>query len=212
MKLRVFTPDGSNSTEKDFSIATFEGDKGLSVLKQVIVAYQANARQGTSSVKNNRTVHGTGKKPFRQKGTGMARQGARNRVQHYHGAVVHGPHPRDYSQRISKRLRQIALSRALFDRASAGEIDVIERFEIAEPKTRLMAGVLGNIAAEARKVLIVDQTWAENTILAARNIDRVYVAEAADVNALDLSTYDRIVVTEKGLEQIINRANGGIGQ
>ncbi len=205
MKLKLYTPDGSNSAEKDFAIPAFEGDKGIPALRQVLIAYQANKRQGTVSTKTSTTVHGTGKKPFRQKGTGMARQGARNRVQHYHGAVSHGPQPRDYNQKISRKMRLLALGRALFDRANAGEVDVIERFDVSEPKTRLFNKVVSQIAPDARKLLIVDDIWADNVALSARNIERVSLALARELNALDLAQYDRILITERGIENVINR-------
>jgi len=209
MKLKVYTTDGSSCTEKDFAIAEFSDEKGLKALKQVLLAYMANKRQGTHSTKTSSTVHGSGKKPFRQKGTGMARQGAKTRVQHYHGAVSHGPQPRDYTQKISKKMKQLALRRALFDRAAAGEVDVIERFEVADAKTKIFNGIINNIDAQAKKILVVDDSWSDTTILAARNIARVFISDAKDVNALDLSKYSKIIVSEKGLECVLNRANGG---
>jgi large subunit ribosomal protein L4 len=209
MKLKVYTTDGSSCTEKDFAIAEFSDDKGLKALKQVLLAFMANKRQGTHSTKTSSTVHGSGKKPFRQKGTGMARQGAKTRVQHYHGAVSHGPQPRDYTQKISKKMKQLALRRALFDRAAAGEVDVIERFEVADAKTKIFNGIINNIDAQAKKILVVDDSWSDTTILAARNIARVFISDAKDVNALDLSKYSKIIVSEKGLECVLNRANGG---
>ncbi len=208
MKLRVFTPDGTSSVEKDFPIAEFEGDKGAAALKQVLIAYMANKRQGTVNTLTNDTVHGTGKKPFRQKGSGTARQGARNRSQHYHGAKSHGPHPRDYTQKLPKKVKRLALERALFERARDGEIDVIERFEVAEPKTRIMNAVLAGIDAKAKKILVVDSFWTDEVILSTRNLARVFMAEASDINALDLSRYDRVVVSEKGIETILARLNG----
>jgi large subunit ribosomal protein L4 len=208
MKLKVFSSDGENTSEKDFAIPSFDGDKGLKALRQVLLSYLANKRQGTHSTKTSSTVHGTGKKPFRQKGTGQARQGARNRNQHYHGAVTHGPHPRDYSQKISKKLKRLAFSRALFDRAVAGEVEVIERFEVAEPKTRLFNQLLTRIQGGARKVLIVDDSWAHNTLLAARNIERLSLQEASDLNALDLAQYDKIIISEKGIDKVLNRIAG----
>lgn len=208
MILKVFTPDGANVSEKDFAIPTFEGDKGVKALRQVLLAYLANKRQGTHSTKTSSTVHGTGKKPFRQKGTGQARQGARNRNQHYHGAVTHGPHPRDYSQKISKKLKKLAFSRALFDRAVAGEVAVIERFEVAQPKTRLFNQLLTRLEGEARKILIVDDSWAHNTLLAARNIERLSLQEASDLNALDLAKYDKIIMSEKGIDKVLARTLG----
>ena len=209
MKLRVFTPDGSANAERDFPIAEFEGDAGVKALRQVLLAYMANKRLGTVNTLTNQFVHGTGKKPFRQKGTGVARQGARNRPQHYHGSKAHGPHPRDYTQRLSKTIKRLALARALFERAAEGQIDIIEKFEVAQPKSKLMNAVMANIDAKAKKILLVDDVWADNTILASRNIARLYMAEAADINALDLANYDRIVVTEKGIGTILARLNGG---
>lgn len=139
----------------------------------------------------------------------MARQGAKTRVQHYHGAVSHGPQPRDYTQKISKKMKQLALRRALFDRAVAGEVEVIERFEVAEAKTKFFNSIVTNIDAKAKKILVVDDSWSDTTILAARNIARVFISDAKDVNAHDLSKYSKILVSEKGLERVLNRANGG---
>jgi large subunit ribosomal protein L4 len=204
MKLKVYSVDGAASSEKDFPIPEFEGEKGLQALKQVILAAQNNRRQGTVSTKTRSTVHGTGKKPFRQKGTGMARQGTRVAPQHTHGAVAHGPQPRDFGQRVNKKMRKMALSRALFDRAAEGEILVIEKWEVGEQKTRLFNNVIKNVAPDGR-LLLLDDSWAEGNLLAARNIGRVEINEAGDVNALDMCQHDRIICSEKGLERVLNR-------
>ena len=208
MKLSIFDKKGAAAGEKEFPIPQFEGDKGLQVLKQVILATQANRRQGTSSTKTRATVNGTGKKPFRQKGTGMARQGSRVSPLQVHGSVAHGPHPRDFSQRINRKMRLLALSRALFDRASDGEVLIIEDWEISERKTRLFNAVLEQVAP-AGKLLVLDENWTDENLLAARNIQRIDVNEASDVNACDFSHYDRIIVSEKGLERILGRLNRG---
>jgi len=208
MKLQIFTVNGNDSSEKEFPIPEFEGEKGLQVLKQVILAYQANRRQGSVSTKTRSTVHGTGKKPFRQKGTGMARQGTKVAPQHYHGSVAHGPQPRDFRQRINKKMRKLALSRALYDRASEGDVTVIEKWEVTERRTKLFSELLSRIAPEG-KLLILDDSWSDQNLLAARNINRVEVTEASDINALDLSQYDRVVTSEKGLERLLSRLIGG---
>jgi large subunit ribosomal protein L4 len=208
MKIKVFNADGSSAAEKEFPIPQFDGTKGLQALKQVILAVQANRRQGTVSTKTRSTVHGTGKKPFRQKGTGSARQGSKVAPQHYHGSVAHGPQPRDFNQHINKKMKKLALSRALFDRVIDGDVSVIEKWEIAERKTKLMNDVLGKIAP-AGKLLILDDSWADNSLLAARNINRVEINEASDVNAFDLSDYDQVIVSEKGMERLLARMNGG---
>ncbi|HNX04962.1 MAG TPA: 50S ribosomal protein L4 [Opitutales bacterium] len=205
MKLRVFTPDGSSCTERDFPIAEFEGDNGSRALNQVLLAYMANRRMGTVNTLTNQFVHGTGKKPFKQKGSGVARQGARNRPQHYHGSKSHGPHPRDYTQRISKTVKKLALGRAFFERAAIGEVDVIERFELPEAKTKAMSALMARIDPKSRKILIVDAAWSDTTILASRNLARIYMVQASDINALDFSNYDRIVVSAQGMDTILAR-------
>lgn len=208
MKLKVYTADGASSTEKDFAIPQFEGDKGVQALKQVILAYQANKRLGTVSTKTRRTVHGTKKKPFRQKGSGTARQGTKVGPQHYHGAVAHGPQPRDWSQHINKKMKRLALQRALFERAVDGEVSVIEKWDVADKKTKLFDGVISAIAPQG-KILAVDASWSDQSVLAARNVTRVAVNEASDINALDLSTYDTIIVSEEGMASLLTRVNGG---
>lgn len=208
MKLKVYTADGASSEEKDYAIPEFEGEKGIQALKQVILAYMANQRQGTVSTKTRANVHGTSKKPFRQKGTGMARQGSKVGPQHYHGSVAHGPQPRDWSQKINKKMRQLALRRALFDRVVDGDFSVIEKWDVADRKTKLFESIVTSIAPTG-KVLVVDDSWNDQCVLAARNVKRLAVNEASDINALDLSRYDSIIVSEKGMDKLLNRISGG---
>ncbi len=208
MKLKFYTADGASVSEKEYSIPELEGDKGVQALKQVLLAYMANRRQGTHSTKTRSTVHGTGKKPFRQKGTGIARQGTKVGPQHYHGSVAHGPQPRDYSQQINKKMRALALKRALYERAVDGEIDVVERWDAESAKTKAFNGVISAMAPTGR-LLVVDDSWADQSVLAARNIARLDMREASNVNALDLSDFDRIIFSEKGIEKLLSRLNGG---
>ena len=211
MKLKVYSTDGSSSAERDFEqFPEFEGDKGASVLRQVLLAYRANRRQGNASTKTRSEVSGTGKKPFRQKGTGMARQGTRRAPQHEGGGVAFGPKPRDYSQKINRKMRRIALQRALYDRARGGELDVIEKWELPEAKTRLIDDVVGKIAPEGA-VLLVDDQFDDNTTLAARNLQRVAISESGSLSSWDLVRYDRIIMSEKGINTLIARCAGGNG-
>jgi len=207
MKLNYYQSDGLSSEERDFQIPEFEGNTGVQALKQYLIAYQANNRQGTASTKTRAEVSGTGRKPFRQKGTGSARQGSRRAIQMRGGGVVFGPRPRDYSQKVNRRVRALAFSRAIFDRASSGEIEVVERFELADPKTRALDEILGSVAPKG-SILVVDDTFSDNTLLAARNIARVAVTDSDGLNAFELSLYDRIVMSEKGLEKVLSRVNG----
>jgi large subunit ribosomal protein L4 len=209
MKLTVFNSDGTTSREQDFAgIPSFEGDKGTQALKEVIVAINANNRQGTHSTKTRGEVRGGGKKPWRQKGTGRARAGSIRSPLWVGGGVVFGPKPRDYSKKINAKVKSLAFSRALFDRASAGEIAVIEQFVVDVKKTKAVNLILGRIAP-AGKVLLVDAPFSKGTAQAARNIERVYLQEAAKLNPVDLAKYKKIIVSTKALETIIARINGG---
>jgi large subunit ribosomal protein L4 len=209
MKLTVFNSDGTSSREQDFAdLPTFEGDKGLQAVKEVVVAINANNRQGTHSTKTRGEVRGGGKKPWRQKGTGRARAGSIRSPLWVGGGVVFGPKPRDYSKKINGKVKDLAFSRALFDRVVAGEIAVIEKFEAPAAKTKGMNLVVTRIAPKGR-VLLVDAPFAVETTRASRNLERVSLQEAAKLNTHDLCQYKKIVVSTKALETIIARVNGG---
>lgn len=210
MKLNVFSADGATSEAKEFPhFPEFEGEKGVAALRQVVLAQQANQRQGTASTKTRAEVRGSGKKLFRQKGTGMGRQGDRRTPHQRHGGIAHGPRPRDYSQKINRKMKRLALQRALFDRASGGGLSVIDAIDVAEPKTKLFHQVLTSVLPERGKVLIVDDSFATNAALAARNIEGVSLSEAGNVNAVDLVRYRQVLISAKGIETILARANGG---
>jgi large subunit ribosomal protein L4 len=191
MKLKVFTSDGTNSREEEFAgFPIFEGDKGLQAVKEVIVAINANNRLGTHSTKTRGEVRGGGKKPWNG------------------GGVVFGPKPRDYSKKINAKVKALAFSRALFDRASAGDIDVIESFDAANTKTRQVNQVIARIAPKG-KILVVDAPFAAEAARATRNIARVSLQEASKLNTLDLAQYKKIIVSSAALEKIISRVSGG---
>jgi len=208
MKLKVYSSDGSSSQELDYQIPTFEGDKGVQTLKDVITAIRGNMRQGTASTKTRGEVSGGGKKPFKQKGTGRARAGSIRSPLWSGGGVVFGPKPRDYSKKINAKVKALAFGRALFDRASAGEIEVIESWQAPSAKTKEISALLKKIAPKG-KLLIVDAPFTVETARAARNICRVSLQEAAKLNPLDLAQYSKIIVSSKALETILARVNGG---
>ncbi len=210
MILKVYTPDGTASRDAEFSIPAFEGTKGAQAVKEVVVAHQANARLGTHSPRRRGEVRGGGKKPWRQKGTGRARAGSIRAPLWPGGGVVFGPKPRDYTKKINARVKTLAFGRALFERATAGEIDVIERFEANPAKTKIIGQVIDRIAPAGR-VLIVDDPFAAEIRCAARNLRRVSLQEATKLNTLDLCQYKKIVVSAKALETIIARAAGTNG-
>ena len=212
MKLKVFKADGSSSAEKDFPhFPEFEGDRGIATLRQVVIAQQANKRQGNASTKTRAEVAGSGKKLFRQKGSGTARQGSRRVPHQRHGGVAHGPKPRDYSQKTNRKMRQLAMQRALFDRATAGGLSVIEELAVEAPKTKIFNNVLKNVYPKRCKVLVVDDTFEENTAYAARNIQGVSLAESGDLSVLEIVKFQNVIVSSKAIETIIARAADGKG-
>ena len=208
MKFKVYSSDATQSSEQEFTLPLFEGTKGQQAVKEVVVAHRANARQGTRSTKTRGEVRGGGKKPWAQKGTGRARAGSIRSPLWGGGGVVFGPKPRYFSNKINSMVMALAFSRALFDRAVAGEIDVIEAFSLAQPKTKLIGQVVRRICPKG-KVLLVDAPFAVETSRAARNLNGVTLQEAVKLNTLDLVAYTKIVVSTKALEQIIARATGG---
>ena len=206
MKLKVYKSDGSAFTEKEFDIPSFEGTKGVALLKQVIVSYQANKRQGTSKSKDYGEVAGSGKKVLPQKGSGGSRHGDKRAPQMFKGGIVFGPRPRDWSKTITAQAKKIALQRALFELASDGGISVIEKFEVAQPKTKLFAKVLSNVSPAGKRLLVVDSAWSDNVVRASRNVSRAVFSNSSNLNALDLVRTPRILISEDGLKKVLERA------
>jgi len=208
MKLKVYSPDAKTSHEQEFELPVFEGNKGAQALKQVIVAIRANMRLGTHSTKRRGEVRGGGKKPWNQKGSGRARAGSIRSPLWPGGGVVFGPKPRDYTQKINGKVKSLAFSRALFERAVAGEIEVIEAWQVEPAKTKVISELLTRIAPKG-KLLLVDAPFTVEILRAARNLKRVSLQEAAKLNSLDLAQYQRIIVSAKALDTIIARVTGG---
>ncbi len=209
MKLTVYTADGSESREKDFDgIPAFAGNTGLQAVKEVITAYRANARQGNASTKTRAEVSGGSRKPWRQKGTGNARAGSRRSPIWVGGGIVFGPRPRDYSKKVNRKVKALALRRALFDLASSGGLRVIEEFRFSPVKTKTFAGILDRIVPEGR-LLLVDESFSDETIMGGRNIARVSFQEADTINTYDLTRHANILISEKALERLLQRIDGG---
>jgi len=208
MKLKLYSSDGSFSREVEYAdIPLFEGDRGVQAVKEVVVAQAANARQGTRSTKTRGEVSGSGAKPWRQKGTGRARVGEKRSPIWVGGGVVFGPRPRDFSKKINARVKSLAFCRAFFDRASVGEIEVIEKLDVTPAKTKILNGVITKIVPEG-KVLIVDSKFDESSSRAAKNLARIKTTEAALLNTTELCRFDRILLTESAMDAVIGRLKG----
>lgn len=206
MQLKTYNSDGSSSGLEEFDgVPAFEDDKGRQALKEVITAIRANNRQGTASSKTRAQVSGGGRKPFRQKGTGMARQGSRRSPILVGGGVAMGPKPRNFGKKVNKKVKALAFQRALSDRAADGSLLVIEEFAVPQAKTRLMVNILKRIVPERGSILMVDREFQELVVLASRNLAAVDLEEAPYLNPLQLSLYDTIVISKAGLETVLNR-------
>ena len=183
--------------------STFDVPTNIPLMHQVVVAQLAAARQGTHATKTRGQVAGGGKKPFRQKGTGNARQGSIRAPHFTGGGVVHGPQPRDYDQRTPKKMKQGALRSALSDRARADRIHVVTAlFEGEKPSTKAALAALRAIV-EDRQALVVLERGNELTALSLRNVPEVHVLWADQLNTYDVLDADDIVFTQAALESFL---------
>ncbi len=181
----------------------------MPLIHQVVVAQQAAARQGTHDTKTRGEVRGGGKKPYRQKGTGRARQGSVRAPQYAGGGVVHGPTPRSYSQRTPKKMKAAALRGALSDRARDGRVHVVSTFVQGDaPRTKDALGVLRNITVAPRALVVVG-AQDELTWKSLRNVAGVCVLSAGQLNTYDVVASDDVVFTEQALAEFTARAIPG---
>lgn len=203
MKLKFYSLDGDFKEERDYPIVEFTDDRGKQTLKETLVSYLSNLRQGNACTKTRGDVNGSGKKPFRQKGTGSARQGERRSPLARGGGVVFGPKPRSFYMHVNRQEKRLALQRALYDTAVSGGLVVIEGLkEQKAPKTAEMAQVFDKLASE-QKCLVVDRKFSRNQLLSLRNLSRVFCIDLPSVNALDIVRYPHVVMTEKALNEYI---------
>lgn len=189
---------------KAANIEVVENGKYSQVVHDTVVALRANRRSGTASVKTKATVSGSGSKPWRQKGTGRARAGYRSSPVWVGGGVVFGPHPRDYSKKVAKSVKRIALRKALSERIKAGDVYIVDSFAIAEPKTKMFVAALTEITDEV-KTLVVSAAFDDTTYFAARNVQPTLLITASEVNTEQLLNYRKIVITNDGLAEIADR-------
>jgi large subunit ribosomal protein L4 len=176
-------------------------------LVQAVVTLRANARAGTASTKNKGEVAGSGKKPWRQKGTGRARAGYRQSPLWTGGGVVFGPKPRSYRKALPRAKARLALRKAFSDKLAAGGVRVIDALTLERPKTKDLVLVLKSLKVDRGALVVTDEVSRE-LLLAARNIPRVEVARASDVNPLQVLKYAHVVITREGLNRLRDRLAG----
>ncbi|MGF1655607.1 MAG: 50S ribosomal protein L4 [Verrucomicrobiales bacterium] len=185
-------------------LSLVEGDKGSQAVHDVIVAMRANRRSGTANTKTRGEVAYSGKKPWRQKGTGRARAGSAGSPIWVGGGVVFGPRPRDYSKTVTKKVRQLAFRRALTERVLKGDVIVVDAFAVDEPKTKIFVQLLQEKVGDPR-ALIIGTKFDHNTMLAGRNVKKVQLTTAESVNTEELLLFKKIVITKEALPTLAAR-------
>jgi large subunit ribosomal protein L4 len=198
---------GAESKTVELPDEIFAAKVNVPLIHQVVVAQQAAARQGTHATKTRGEVRGGGKKPYRQKGTGRARQGSLRAPQYAGGGVVHGPQPRSYVQRTPKKMKAAALRGALSDRLSHGRVLVVSGFIDGDvPRTRDAVAVLTGAVAPGEKVLVVAHRDDELTWKSLRNVPSVHVLTEDQLNTYDVLASDHVVFTEQALTAFVSRS------
>ena len=198
--LDLFNKEGQKVGDVQIDENIFGVEINADAIHQVVVAQLANKRQGTQSAKTRAEVRGGGIKPWRQKGTGRARQGSIRSPQWIHGGIVFAPKPRDYRVSVPKKMRRVALKSALSSKVASNEMIVIDSLEFDAPKTKAMLEVLK--AFEAKKTLIVVEDSNENVYKSARNIPGVQVLPVNNLNVYDILKYEKFIVTKDAVSKI----------
>ena len=201
--INVLSPAGETVGTVELPAEIFDAKVSIPLIHQVVVAQLAAARQGTHKTKTRAEVRGGGRKPYRQKGTGRARQGSTRAPQFAGGGVVHGPQPRDYSQRTPKKMKAAALRGALTDRARNARIHVITGVTATEaPPTKAARTLIGKIS-ERKNVLLVVERDDELAIKSARNLPEVHILDAGQLNTYDVLVSDDVVFTQAAFERFV---------
>ena len=202
----VRTAGGGRSGTVELPDEVFGVQVNVPVMHRVVVAQLAAARAGTHSTKTRSEVRGGGRKPWRQKGTGRARQGSIRAPQWTGGGVVFGPHPRDHSLRVNKKEKVLALRSALTDRLAGGNVVVLDGLDFDEPKTRRAVELIEALELAGRKLLFVVEGLEESAIKSLRNLQTVHVVTFDQLNTYDVLASDTVVFTRDSLDAFLGRA------
>ncbi|QCR20078.1 50S ribosomal protein L4 [Agrococcus sp. SGAir0287] len=207
-KVDVLDAKGAKAGSLELPESLFDVQTNVPLIHQVVVAQLAAARQGTHKTKNRGEVSGAGRKPFKQKGTGRSRQGSIRQPEHRGGGVVHGPTPRDYSQRTPKKMIAAALRGALSDRARGGRLHVVESLVSGDvPSTKTAVALLASVAT-SKNVLVVLHRDEESSWLSVRNLGNVHVLTWDQLNAYDVLVSDDIVFTKAAYQGFVEARTG----
>lgn len=197
----LFKQDGSQNGTVSLNDSIFGIEPNNNVVFDAVVMQRASRRQGTHSVKNRSAVRGGGKKPWRQKGTGRARQGSIRSPQWRGGGIVFGPTPRSYAYHLPKKVSRLALKSVLSEKVSDGKFVVVDALEFDAPKTKEFATLLDKLNVST-KTLVVLEDGNEKASLSARNLKNVKVVSADGINTLDIADHDKVIITKAALSQV----------
>ncbi len=200
----IFNMDGSEAGNFEVDANCFELTKGTQAVHDDVVAFMAGQRAGTASTKTRTEVSGGGAKPFRQKGTGRARAGSSRSPIWRGGGISFGPKPRDFSKRINKKVRKLALKRAFSERVSEGAVMLLDELTLEQPKTQAMVALLKTINA-GDDVLVVAGDLSGNVLLAARNLPGIEIMEPRAINAYWMLLFKKVVFTRTGMDVFLAR-------
>ena len=201
MKLTIQDTKGKSQGELEVKFELIENSKGEQAVHDAVTAYRAAQRSGTACAKTVGEVRGTNKKPWKQKGSGRARAGSVRSPLWRGGGVVFGPRPRDFSKKINKKTRQLALRKALSERLKAGDIIVLDSINITAPKTKEMVALLAALKIDG-STLIVQSDVSKNLMLASRNVPDLTVTTSDNLNTYDVLRPDKLVFTKAAFEEV----------
>jgi len=200
-KVALYSVNGSQVGEVELSENVFGVQPNVHVLHSAVLLQQAAERQGTHKTKGRSEVRGGGRKPWKQKGTGRARQGSIRSPQWVGGGTVFGPVPRTYGFKLPKKVRRLAIKSALSSKVIDNDIIVLDQLTLAAPKTKEFVGILNSLKV-ARKALVVTATYEDNVALSARNIPGIKFVAAEGINVLDVLQHDKLIITKEAVEKV----------
>jgi large subunit ribosomal protein L4 len=200
MKLKVLNIDGSKGSTVNLDDSVFGIEPNQHVVHQAVISELSNSRQGTHSSKNRSAVRGGGKKPWKQKGRGVARAGTIRSPLWKGGGVVFGPEPHKYIKKTTKKMRKLARKSVLSDKAKNGKLIIIDDIVLNEPKTKLLVKLFESLKLSSSKITLLVNSEKNNLFLAARNLPNVYLVESTSASTYDLIDCEVIVAEKSGLE------------
>ena len=202
--IKSYTSAGAAGADVAVDDATLVMEKGAQAVKDAVTAIRNAMRAGTASTLRKGEVAGSNKKPWKQKGTGNARAGFRQSPVWRGGGVAHGPHPRDFGQKINKKVMKLAFARALSEKISAGDVVVVDEFKFEAPKTKLMAALLKKMGVE-RTALVVTGKFDELVLQVTKNLPRALYETAGSLDVYTLMTFKTVVCNKEGLDALVKR-------